>query len=149
MDELIISHKSDTANEEDIYKHLMSCQNQFIPPLSNTVNVSEYSKKIKKLATTIEAWDKEILVGLVAVYCNDFSKKNAFITNVSVMPKYTGMGIAINLMNTTVAHVKTFNFESISLEVNKNNINALMLYKKCNFETDNNFEDIIKMKLTL
>jgi ribosomal protein S18 acetylase RimI-like enzyme len=149
MSNLSISYKHNTATNEDIYKHLVLCQNQFIPPLSKTVDIAEYSKKIQNLATTIEAWDKEILVGLVAVYCNDFSKKNAFITNVSVMPKYTGMGIAINLMNTTVAHVKTFNFESILLEVNKNNINALMLYKKCNFETDNNFEDIIKMKLTL
>jgi ribosomal protein S18 acetylase RimI-like enzyme len=127
----------------------MLCQNQFIPPLSNTVNISEYSKKIKKLATTIEAWDKEILVGLIAVYCNDYSRKNAFITNVSVLPEYKGMGIATNLINSTIVFVKALKFENILLEVNKKNTNAIKLYKKCNFGIVSMSEDITKMKLIL
>jgi ribosomal protein S18 acetylase RimI-like enzyme len=114
------------------------------------VDIQDYSKKLREHASTVEAWDEDKLVGLIAVYCNDYDQKNAFITNVSVLPEYMRKGIAINLMNATIAFVQSSkDFDSIFLEVNKNNSKAIMLYKKCNFETINLFKDIMKMKLIL
>lgn len=149
MKKELITYNFNTSSQEQILQHLLTCEQQFIPPLSEKVNILDYSKKIKHSATTCEAWYNEKLVGLLAIYCNDFSEYKAFITNVSTLPDFTGMRIATNLMAKTIDMVKTLGFREITLEVNKENSSAINLYKKCNFEISESIDNIFVMKFVM
>ena len=66
------------SNEENIFKHLKKCSNQFIPSLDTYVNIELYSKKLYKQATRFEIFDNNNLKGLIAIYINN---DKGFITN--------------------------------------------------------------------
>ena len=130
MSELIYHQK--TAKLIDIENHLLSCDALFTPKLSSYVNIHAYSSKITEKAITLEAWHQKKLIGLIAVYCN--KNAEAFITNVSITKTFTGKGIAQKLLIQCIENAKTYNTTRISLEVHKDNANALSFYKKFGFE---------------
>lgn len=121
------------ATEEAILQHLQACDNNFLPPLSKKINLQAYAKKIYDNTVTFEAWDNNILIGLVAAYFNDTDKIVGFITNVSTIKEYGGQGIASKLMNQCILYGQQHNFESIHLEVFSENRVAFNLYKKFGF----------------
>lgn len=129
-----IRYTSFKSNQIEIFYHLNHCQEYFVPPLSQTVNIFAYSEKLKNFAKTFEAWAGNELVGLIAVYINDQTKEKAFITNVSVYPEYSGKGIGRQLMLKALDLVYQLAFKRVSLEVHKDNTAALELYRKFNFE---------------
>lgn len=145
----IIEYSIDRADCIAINKHLLTCSNSFIPALSNTVNVEEYSKKIRKNAVTFEAWDSNQLVGLIAVYFNDFIDKIGYVTNVSILQNYKGNKISNGLLVQCIDYAKNNGFEILRLEVHKNNNIAINLYKKFGFVVTSNIEDHIKMELLI
>lgn len=53
-----------------------------------------------------------------------------YVTNVAVLPKYRGQGIALALINEQLKNKMDF----ITLEVRESNIPAIRLYKKAGFE---------------
>lgn len=133
MNNLNIIYKVNSASEGEIFSHLNNCDVNYIPPLSKSVNIEEYSKKIFEKAYRFEAWLDEILVGLVAIYLNDKVNFRGYITNVSVLKEYTGLGIASKLLVNSVDCAKKMNFNEILLEVNKYNTLAIILYNKLKF----------------
>jgi len=107
-----------TYNESgyaQVHEHLISVNNSFIPPLSEKLNLNEYSNKIVNNADRFEAWDLNKLIGLVAIYRNNFDSRIAFITNVSVDPLYQGYGIASSLLQECINSTKEFEFYKIVL----------------------------------
>ena len=144
----VISYLTNVSDEKDILIHLEACDNNFIPPLSSKVNISEYSKKLVNKSVRFEAWDKLLLVGLVSIYFNEAEK--GFISNVSLVKEYQGSGIAKRLINICIGYSIEKNIESIELEVNLNNIVALNLYYKLGFVNGNiKRSDNIILKKTL
>jgi len=132
-----ITYKSKTASAEAILSHLCECDNTFVPPLSNRVDIRSYAKKIRDNAITFEAWNKQKLAGLLAVYFNDSEKRTGYITNVSVLPEFARNGIGSELLIRCLDHASKENYHEICLEVNKANIRAIGLYQKHNFiQTD-------------
>jgi ribosomal protein S18 acetylase RimI-like enzyme len=128
----MIKFKKNKSSLKNISSHLEHCSESFIPPLKNYVNIHNYSKKIIENSITFEAWNNDLLIGLIAVYRNNKSKK-AFITNVSVFKKFNNNGIANKLLNNCVSYFKEKNYNTIELEVSKNNIKAVNFYKKNSF----------------
>jgi len=126
-----ITYQKQTAKTADIESHLLNCDAFFKPKLSSYVNIHEYSDKISKKAITFEAWHLNTLIGLVAVYYN---KKEAYITNVSVIDTYVGIGIAKKLLLQAIEKAIKYNSTKMSLIVHKNNTNALLFYKKIGFK---------------
>ena len=126
-------YKTKTASIEDIYLHLTECKDDFNPPLDQTVNLSEYAKKISEKAITFEAWIENRLAGLVAAYFNDVEKHSGYITHVGVLRKYKGKGIAFGLMSRCIEFAIQNSFYQIQLEVAEDNDKAIQLYKKLNF----------------
>ncbi len=112
--------------------HLEGCDKNYIPSLSERVNIKEYSEKIADKAVTFEAWDKDKLVGLAAVYLNMMSL-SAFVTNVSVLKDYSGNGVASQLMLNCIQYASQKKIGRICLEVDQNNAKAMHLYKRLNF----------------
>ena len=144
-----INYNTKTALVEDIYSHLKECNNNFIPPLDEKVNIMNYSKKIYEKAITFEAWNEKILIGLIATYLNDAENKMAFITNVSTIKAYMGNGIASELMKMCISYSKSHNFNEINLEVSSKNTDALNLYKKYGFVKNKEEDSITFMRLIL
>jgi len=135
------------ASGQEIYSHLMKCNENFIPPLEKKVNIHEYSNKIFQKAVTFEAWSADTLVGLVAAYFNDPDGQSGYVTNVSVIRPYMWRGIASILINRCINYAKRNSFKSISLEVAKSNDHAVNLYKKFQFHEYEDKDASILMKL--
>ena len=135
---MTLKYTEGMASEQEIYSHLMKCNEYFSPPLEKKVNIHEYSNKIFQKAVTFEAWITDTLVGLVAAYFNDPDGQSGYVTNVSVIRPYMGKGIISILINRCIDYAKRNSFRSISLEVAKANHQAINLYRKFRFQE---FED--------
>jgi ribosomal protein S18 acetylase RimI-like enzyme len=134
----------------DIYSHLRSCDNSFIPPLHLKVDINEYSLKLEKLATRFEAWHNHELIGLVAAYLNEPKREVAFITNVSVDKRHAAKGIAKKLLMMCIENSDENKFHSVELEVFENNKIATGLYDKLGFTfLEKGPDDTIKLALQL
>lgn len=124
---------SGRSREADIRRHLTACDNHFIPPLASRVSIPDYAKRLASHATCFEAWSGDELIGLVAVYCNAPDRREAFVTNVSVLPGWTGQGIANRLMRDCIAHIDEKGFGRILLEVDGRAAGAIRLYRTVGF----------------
>ena len=142
-------YRLNTASEAEITEHLLRCDADFVPPLSGRVEISDYAQKIASKATRFEAWSGGLLVGLVALYCNDQEKRIAYITSVSVLREWSGKGIAAHLMKQCIEHVRTAGMLQISLEVASDNASAISLYEKSGFVACMANEPFVTMDLYL
>jgi ribosomal protein S18 acetylase RimI-like enzyme len=147
MDNSEINFTTNIASEEEIFIHLNECSSLFTPDLNETVNITDYSKKIFLHSTTFEAWAQNKLIGLIAAYFSDTKTHVAYITNVSIINEYSGLGLASGLLEMCIAHAKLSHFFSIILEVNKTNTPAINLYKKYGFEIFKNEGNSFFMKV--
>lgn len=128
----------------EVNEHLNKCSKTFTPVLSDYVNIDDYSKKIIKNATRIEAYHNGILIGLIAIYIN-MTNKMSFITNVSVLENYRGKGIATMLIEKAIEVIEFKNIDLIRLKVDKKNLKAISFYYKIGFRN----ESIDENKLTM
>ena len=144
-----ITYQVKTAAEKDILWHLTECNNNFVPPLTDRVEINAYAKKIFDKAITFEAWENKHLIGLIAVYVNNGSPKTSFITNVSVIKECMGQGIAAALLKKCIAHAAASGCIDIQLEVFKDNIAAINFYKKYTFTQSGIKDDSLLMKLEI
>lgn len=119
----------------ELAAHLARCDDAFIPPLAQRVDIDAYARKLVDNATRFEAWHGMELVGLVAAYCNDPQRRAAFITSVSVQPSWQRRGLAARLMTDCLDHVRRHGFDRIELEVDHRNLAAAALYGKYGFAT--------------
>lgn len=143
-----IEYKIKIATEEEICQHLKECDDNFFPHLSERVNIEEYSKKIVENSVTFEAWSENILIGLLATYINE-KTYSAFITNVSILQKYRGLSISVELLSKCIEYVENSNFKEIKLEVHKKNFKAIGLYEKFNLIKYDSLGDLDLMKLEI
>lgn len=116
-----------------IAAHLRACDDTFAPTLSSRVDIEEYAQKLAASAERFEAWSNGVLVGLLAVYCNDLDGRIAYITSVSVMPVSRGHGIASRLIARCVENATALGHTAIELEVGTRNEAAARLYEKHGF----------------
>lgn len=122
-----------TATQNDIYQHLDACKSFFVPSLDSTVNLEAYAQKLFEKSVTFESWKDEALIGLIAAYFNDLNHRKGFITSVSVLPSFYGLGIAKTLLINVVNYGKGQGFKLLELEVNTGNKSAFQLYAKDGF----------------
>ena len=137
------------ADRVELEIHLTHCDSSFVPPLTDRVNIQRYAEKLIDKSVRFEAWHREQLIGLIAVYCNDPSKLTAFITSVSVLPAWQGNGIAANLLASCLEYVRQLGFAVLKLEVDSRNQAAVALYRKYGFVTAYANGHLLKLILTL
>jgi ribosomal protein S18 acetylase RimI-like enzyme len=144
-----VEYRLNRASESEIADHLLCCDADFVPPLSGRVEIKNYAQKIVSKATRFEAWLDGALVGLVAVYCNDYEKCVAYISSVSVLKAWAGKGIATRLITQCIKHVQASGMGQVSLEVAVNNIPATKLYEKSGFVAGKADTPFVTMNLYL
>ncbi len=137
------------ATVVDILSNLKACDTGFISPLSERVNLEEYSSKLFKNSITFEAWYNNRMIGMVAAYFNNIIDSTAYITNVCVEDNFRGNNIASDLMRKCINYAKENDFKNILLEVNEKSIAAINLYTKFNFKQIGTDRKNIRMILGL
>ncbi len=137
------------ASTSEIAAHLRRCDREFRPSLSARVDIDEYAAKLWAKAERFESWDGDVLVGLLAVYCNDAADRSAFITSVSVLPEWAGRGIATALVGDCIAYCARHGARRIGLEVACDRASAIHLYEKLGFTRGTVGGGNLKMKLEL
>ena len=149
MDIERILYKIKTAKDQDINLHLLECDDNFVPPLSQRIVIADYSTKLFNKSITFEAWSEQKLIGLIATYFDRGFSSSAFITNVSVNKAYGSRGIASSLLAMCIDYARRNDTKELKLEVNVKNFQAISFYKKFAFVIEKNRNTIVKMKLKL
>ena len=132
---MTLIYKTRTASYEEIHRLLEECDTNFIPPLSSRVDLLAYARKIFENAISFEAWDANVLVGMVNTYLSDASTRTGFITNVSVLREHRGKGIAFILLQMCLDHPRRIGFSRVRLETSLQNAPAIRLYSRAGFRT--------------
>jgi ribosomal protein S18 acetylase RimI-like enzyme len=129
-------YRTNSASCEEILRHLERCDSDYKPPLSTRVDLLSYADKIHSRAVSFEAWDRDanLLVGMINAYLNDTRTQTGFITNVSVLREYRGLGLASALLAMCLEYARKNGFTSIELEVAPNNAPAIKLYSRAGFK---------------
>ena len=129
MSKVISTNKS---TEKEILDHLKKCNNDFIPSLSSYIDLELYSYKLFSKAVRFEYFVHNELAGLLAFYVLE-KEGISFLTNLSVLRKYHGQGIASLLLSSLVNFNKKNKLTSIKLEVSNQNKPAYLFYMKNDF----------------
>ena len=137
------------ATQEEIANHLSLCDANFVPPLSSRLEISEYAEKIFVHALRFEAWEEGSLVGLVAIYCNDTSRRSAYITSVSVLVGWQRNRVASHLIEQCLGYLRDSEFGCVELEVDTENGKAIDMYEKHGFTIGKSSGRTVVMGLNL
>lgn len=121
----------------------------FDPPLSSSINLANYAKKIHKNATVFSVHEDGKLVASMAVYCNDPSQQVAFVTMLAVAKSHRSHGLGSNLIKTMVDYLKKRFFKSIKLEIYKTNLRAINFYKRLKFTVVSETDSSVFVELVL
>lgn len=133
---------------EDVREHLLACNEAFVPPLGNRVAIPDYAAKLVAQAERFEAWAGPDLIGLVAIYCNGPERRDAFVTNVSVVPDRTRRGIGRSLLSEAIAHARSLGFGRLVLSVDRR-ANALGIYRNLGFRDEATDGETLRLFLDL
>ncbi len=137
-----------------IFGFLREINDDFVPPLDQKVNLEQYASKLLKNAVVYVAVEGHKIVGLIAFYCNNLGKKEAYIPILGVHKNHRAQGIGGNLLKNAIKHMKSKGFLEVRLETWENS-SALNLYLKNGFEIEDIIKDrpgdirSVKMKLRL
>ena len=140
-----INLKINASTQISIHDFLVACDNDFVPKLSDDLDLYDFSKKIYTHTVRFEARDNGELVGLLSAYLNDKESGIGFINHISILQKYKGNGISNILMNDCLEYAKRENFNYIRLEVSKNNNIARKLYEKYGFSLEKDNQHKLQM----
>ena len=128
-----VSILKNTASGELLARYLLTCDALFQPELSTQVVIADYAQKLIDHAERFEAWSGGDLIGLVAAYINDPSRRAAYITSVSILAPWQRTGLASKLLTLCLREVQEAAFSSIQLEVASTNASAISLYERHGF----------------
>ena len=121
----MLIYKHETPSLESIRDFFYLTDNEFDLPLSQKVNIEEYTHKLYTYADFFVCYDNDRIVGMICCYMN--RPPEAYISHVCVSSEYQGKGIFKELF-ATVKHVcHTFSIKQISLEVGLINVKAQMV----------------------
>jgi ribosomal protein S18 acetylase RimI-like enzyme len=137
------------ATAVEIADHLRACDADFLPRLTDRVEINGYANKLVDRAQRFEAWSGTRLVGLVAAYCDDPDRDTCWITSVSVDRDHRGSGLGRALLDQAIELARTRSFRTVSLEVGQSNHAARRLYTRMGFATVGDTSDMVRMDMTL
>lgn len=135
--------------ELEIQTLLNKIEGDFDPPLSSTMDIAEYSKKLYKNATIFSAHDNGQLVAMMAVYCNNTVDKIAFGTMLAVAESHRIYGLGPILIKTTISYLKKRSFKAFKLEIYKTNPRVITLYKRLKFSVVSETDKTVFVQLDL
>lgn len=98
------------------------------------VDLIVFSAKISTYAVHFSVSDQDDIIGFMAAYCNDEESKIAYITTISISPKYQGKGLGKKLLEEGIKYARQKGYLYVRLQVRKANIIALKFYEGFGFQ---------------
>jgi ribosomal protein S18 acetylase RimI-like enzyme len=130
------------CNDENRIKFFLEkADSYFFPALSSRVDISIYSRKLSKNAFNVFIHNGEEDIAHAAVYVNDKVDFKAFLSTICVLPNSQGRGYASKLLNLCIEHAKQKGMQFFELEVDNNNKDAILFYKRKEFEISSSVSD--------
>lgn len=136
----------------ELEKFLEEVDKCFPIPLSEKINIREYSKKAIEKGINFFAIDNEKIVGVCLGYANDFKEYKAYISTIAVLPEYRNLKVGQQLIVAFKDYCILNNMQSIQLFVHKENHGAIKFYQKSGFKEIKeraNYDYNITMQLLL
>lgn len=135
-----------TFLSNDAFMSLMQKVNTyFTPPLSASVDLVAYSRKLYNHASFLVALENGEIIGLTAYYMNNEAKQ-LYIPLICVDPSSQSRGIGGKMLK-YLTDLSAKGYRSLALEVRKSNMPAYQFYKKHDFlEKEDRGEKILMVK---
>lgn len=152
MDEIEFEHITySDINEVRLGELVKDLDNEYIPPISSLVDdLQDYIGKMIKNAIIVIAKSNGEDIGFIATYCNDTSKRKAYITSIAVKKDFRLKKIGKKLVDIAIDDSMEKDMLTIELEVQQENILAINFYTKYGFYkklTTNNKSIIMQKSL--
>lgn len=137
--EIEIQDQTGKISEVEFLEYLTEVDEEYIPPISKCIRLSEYAEKLLDKASIATARYENKLVGVCAFYCDEIKRKS-FISTIGVQKKFKKKGIGKKLLREAISISKKQKMDKISLEVNVENRYAVNFYEKNGFRTSKIFK---------
>lgn len=144
-----VSYVRNAACVAELCAHLVACDGEFYQRLSTRVSIHDYATKLFSGAERFEAWAGNDLVGLVASYHNDPRQNSTYISNVSVLPSWQGLGIASQLIKQCVELARNQSFSVVLLSANAHDPDIIGFYESLGFGQQSEDNSSVLMQLEL
>lgn len=121
--------------DEKIVEFIQDMDNFFNPPIGKQIFLDDYVKKVKNQGYILGNLSNEKNInGLIGFYANDQVNQKAFISYLSVNPKYQGKGLAKKLIRQVLRACREKNMKICQVTTWSENQNALSLYRQLGFQ---------------
>ncbi len=128
------------TSKEDILATIFRFKKDIFDKTINDEQLIALADKFVQHAVFIVASDNGSDVGYVAFYCNDMVNRSAFVSMIIVDSKHQGYGYGKGLLAKAIEVANGAGMASITLEVSKQNSNAIGFYHKLSFVAANEDE---------
>ena len=122
------------------------CDRDFIPPLSERVDIRSYCEKLFKNAGLISFSSVSGIEGVLAIYCNDQASRTAYISSVCVLQRARGTRIGRRLLDKAIEYADQQGMFTIRLETGITNTPAIRLYRSRGFSIVTEKDDVVVME---
>ena len=119
--------------QEEILCFLKKNNRSHYEKLSDIVDLDAYAKKLSEKAMHFTLYDKEKLIGFSACYFNDDMSKVGYISGISFLEGYRGLGLGGKLLKHVIVYGKQNLFKEINIKPDCNNSVLINFFIKNGF----------------
>ena len=133
--------------EYEFLKLMEKTSKLFTPPLSEVIDIEEYSHKLYSRASFAVCWEVGQIKAFTAFYKNQETRQ-LYVSLICVAEDFQHRGLGRRMLD-MLASLKKESFSSIGLEVVKTNKKAYIFYKKNGFveQEDRGLKLLMQKKL--
>ena len=140
--EIVRLNEENGIGADRLYEAVFEIEKQWHPGMADdTVFLRAYAEKIYNNALVFGAMDGDEIIGLAAVYANDLSNQQAYLTYIALREEYSSHGLGTKLLTLCENTARERHMTGMRLEVKKANIRAINFYRKSGYATENESAD--------
>jgi ribosomal protein S18 acetylase RimI-like enzyme len=117
---------------EDVYSFLLETEKDFPVPLSESLDLETYARKLATFSEFSLCYYEGKLIGMISCYTN--YPPVGYVSNICVKKEFRGKGVFSELFVILLANAKEKGIKTIRLEVDMKNDKALGVYHHIGFE---------------
>ena len=126
-------NKTPTNEFEQIQKFIREIDKDFPVPISEKVDISDYSRKLCEKATIVTEIKENKIVAMAAGYTENTENQLAYVSILGTIKEYRGQGLANKLLSEFINISKQKELKGVHLYTAQTNECALSVYSKHGF----------------
>ncbi len=129
--DIVFSIKS--LSKKEIFGFLKKNENDHYQKLSDLVDLEDYAQKLSEKALHFTLYDQDTLIGFSGCYFNDETSKVGYISGISILDAYRGIGLGGQLLKHIVVYGKENGFRVVNITPDCNNNGLISFLEKYGF----------------